>query len=248
MASRVTGRVIAAAGSGFAVGAAGMFAFDRQQQSTESPEMATSSEEATASTSRALPALSVKSSSPVASDFLAPFVEHYGLPDLDQVILPSQEYTSCWDSRTRNVRWVVERINKATLTGCGDRSRASFKADSRLQPLFRTELSDYRGSGLDRGHLAPAGDHKTTEEYLKETFLLTNMAPQDPSFNRGYWADFEEFVRLLVVPKESSSGGSSAASGTSSVGPPFKDVYVITGPLFLPSLESKHAGGGDSEG
>lgn len=40
-----------------------------------------------------------------------------------QVILPSQEYTSCWDSRTRNVRWVVERINKATLTGCGDRSR-----------------------------------------------------------------------------------------------------------------------------
>lgn len=78
--------------------------------------------------------------------------------------------------------------------------------------------------------------------------VRSHLELQDPSFNRGYWADFEEFVRLLVVPKESSSGGSSAASGTSSVGPPFKDVYVITGPLFLPSLESKHAGGGDSEG
>lgn len=53
-----------------------------------------------------------------------------------------------------------------------------FRPDSRLEPPFRSNLSDYSGSGYDRGHLAPAGDHKTTQANLTETFLLTNMAPQ----------------------------------------------------------------------
>lgn len=63
---------------------------------------------------------------------------------------------------------------------------------------------------------------------------------QDPSFNRGYWSDFEEWIRLLVVPKEGNNSSTAASSNGSSnnpVGLPFKDVYVITGPLFLPSRE-----------
>ncbi|CAN0417923.1 unnamed protein product [Pylaiella littoralis] len=183
--------------------------------------------------------------SAIASDFVMPFVKRYGYPDLDQVILPSEEYTSCWDSRTRNARWVVERINLNTVSGPGDRKKSPFRPDSRLQPLFRSSLSDFYESGYDRGHLAPAGDHKTTQAKLTETFLLSNMAPQTPSFNRGYWSDFEEFVRALVVPSERSIKAAKATTRAavaypnmpSRLKPPFKDIYVITGPLFLPSKE-----------
>ncbi|CAN0214010.1 unnamed protein product [Scytosiphon promiscuus] len=173
---------------------------------------------------------------------MMPFVKRYGFPDLDQVILPSEEYTSCWDSRTRNARWVVERINLNTVSGPGDRKKSPFRPDSRLQPIFRSSLSDFYESGYDRGHLAPAGDHKTTQANLTQTFLLSNMAPQEPSFNRGYWSDFEEFVRTLVVPSERSIKAAArpghTPSPSSHLSPPFKDVYVITGPLFLPSKEA----------
>lgn len=56
--------------------------------------------------------------------------------------------------------------------------QANFRADSRLSPTLRNNLSDFVGSGFDRGHLAPAGDHKTTQENLTETFLLSNTSPQ----------------------------------------------------------------------
>lgn len=61
---------------------------------------------------------------------------------------------------------------------------------------------------------------------------------QIPGFNRGYWSDFELFVRELVVPREGTGYIQSLVSGRSSnLFPPFKDVYVITGPLYLPSKE-----------
>ncbi|CAM9354612.1 unnamed protein product, partial [Hapterophycus canaliculatus] len=138
-----------------------------------------------------------------------------------------------------NARWVVERINLNTVTGPGDRKKSPFRPDPRLQPIFRSSLSDFYESGYDRGHLAPAGDHKTTQANLTQTFLLSNMAPQEPSFNRGYWSDFEEFIRNLVVPSERSIKAAAKAghSPSSPMSLPFKDVYVITGPLFLPSKE-----------
>lgn len=65
-------------------------------------------------------------------------------------------------------------------------------------------------------------------------WLPTTHLPQVPSFNRGYWGDFEEFIRTLVVPSERSIKA-AAADGHPQIA--FKDVYVITGPLFLPSKE-----------
>lgn len=58
---------------------------------------------------------------------------------------------------------------------------------------------------------------------------------QAPSFNRGYWGDFEEFIRTLVIPSEKSIKMAAAEGHPQTA---FKDVYVITGPLFLPSKES----------
>ncbi|CAM9231230.1 unnamed protein product [Ectocarpus sp. 4 AP-2014] len=246
--SKTVAMLLASAGSGIAAGATGMYLYlwDRGKEGPAQHDV--KKDDMLVSTPRSLPlpqpAQEDHGEAP-ASAFIMPFVKRYGYPDLDQVILPSEEYTSCWDSRTRNARWVVERINLNTVSGPGDRKKSPFRPDSRLQPLFRSSLSDFYGSGYDRGHLAPAGDHKTTQANLTQTFLLSNMAPQVPSFNRGYWGDFEEFVRTLVVPSKRSIEAAAAAgfSTSSSLSPPFKDVYVITGPLFLPSKETASTAG-----
>ena len=73
-------------------------------------------------------------------------------------------------------------------------------------------LADYRGSGFDRGHLAPAGDMKWSRNAMSESFLLSNMSPQDPSFNRGIWKKLEDQVRNWAVEKDS--------------------LYVVTGPVL----------------
>lgn len=54
---------------------------------------------------------------------------------------------------------------------------------------------DYRDSGYDRGHMAPAGDMKWDEQAMNETFYLTNVCPQDAALNAGVWNDIEMKVR-----------------------------------------------------
>lgn len=109
-----------------------------------------------------------------------------------------------------------------------DRTHSSFKPDNDIPKLFQSNLQDYKDSHFDRynlttptlicrGHLAPCGDVKTTQTAMNETFLLTNISPQvGTGFNRGYWLQIESFVRRLVHE--------------------FDQVYVISGPLFLPRL------------
>jgi endonuclease G len=98
-----------------------------------------------------------------------------------------------------------------------DRTKSKFKEDPDIPVIFRSHLKDYQGSGYDRGHLVPAADILGSQEAMNQTFYLSNMSPQDPSFNRGYWALFEKFVRSLRNH--------------------FDDVYIVTGPLFLPTKE-----------
>jgi len=54
---------------------------------------------------------------------------------------------------------------------------------------------DYRDSGYDRGHMAPAGDMRWDEQAMNETFYLTNICPQDNDLNGGVWNDIELKVR-----------------------------------------------------
>ncbi len=75
---------------------------------------------------------------------------------------------------------------------------ANLRKTLRFLEIFRATFKDYKKSGFDRGHLAPAADHKDSQEAMKETFLLSNMSPQYPRFNQGYWSHFEKYVRNLT--------------------------------------------------
>ena len=73
-------------------------------------------------------------------------------------------------------------------------------------------LSDYKGSGYDRGHLAPAGDLKWSDSSMKDSFYMSNMSPQTPGFNRDIWKRLEEWTRDQAVNN--------------------KGIIVITGPVL----------------
>lgn len=82
----------------------------------------------------------------------------------------------------------------------------NFHSDSRIKNS--PTPADYDKTGFDRGHLVPAADSATAAE-MSDTFLMTNMTPQQPSVNRLSWKMLEMSVRTM------------------------KDVsYVLTGALY----------------
>lgn len=116
--------------------------------------------------------------------------------------------------------WVCEGITPRQLGGTLTRADA-FQPDPLLPEGERAELSDYRKSGYDRGHMAPAGNQTTSQRLKKETFYLSNMAPQEPQLNQQIWAALEAKARDWLATRR---GG-----------------YVITGGLFYDPEEDDPA-------
>ncbi len=100
-------------------------------------------------------------------------------------------YTVDFDSTIHQARCVSYLLTKEMLIKNVER-RNYFKEDSDLNTATK---DDYYKSGLDRGHLVPAADMLFSEITMKESFLMSNITPQYPSFNRGIWKRLENKVR-----------------------------------------------------
>lgn len=115
--------------------------------------------------------------------------------------------------QSRTPIFAVERLTAAQLQDAADEVRTNrFFADARLPSAERATLDDYKGSGFDRGHMAPAADMPNPTA-MAQSFSLANMVPQAPDNNRGVWADLEKATRQYVMRAR---------------GP----VYVFTGPVY----------------
>ncbi|CEP07034.1 hypothetical protein [Parasitella parasitica] len=145
----------------------------------------------------------------------------FGNPGPINDLFERTAYTASYNRKDRIPHWVGEHLTAASLRrGEGvSRDKSRFTDDSALPDLFKVYTKDYTNSGYDRGHMAPAGDAVFSQTAMDETFLMTNIAPQvGPGFNRQYWAYLEQFCRDLTRN--------------------YTDVYVYSGPLFLPQLSS----------
>lgn len=76
----------------------------------------------------------------------------------------------------------------------GDLPRAkNFQADNDV--LGSAQPADYKNSGYDRGHMAPAADMKWDSGAMEACFRLTNICPQHNKLNSGAWKSLEERCR-----------------------------------------------------
>ncbi len=107
-------------------------------------------------------------------------------------------YALAYDARLKIPIWVQYYVTREDLTGTSERSD-DFRPDTSIPRGSRSELSDYRSSGYDRGHMAPAADMKRSDEVMSESFFLSNMSPQvGQGYNRGIWRVLETAVRDWV--------------------------------------------------
>lgn len=120
-------------------------------------------------------------------------------------------YTASYNKTTKLPNWVAWHLTADRITGPAKRSGVDFQADMDV-PAPRAEDSDYYGSGYDRGHMCPAADNKYSEKAMEESFLFTNMCPQNGNLNRGDWNEMEQACRRWA--KE------------------YGGVYVVCGPIL----------------
>ena len=102
-------------------------------------------------------------------------------------------YTLCYNNSTRNAHWVGYELTDEEAQGVVERGE-KFCCDPLVRGKQATD-DDYRGSGWDRGHLAPAADMKWSKEAMDESFYLSNVSPQNKNLNRGVWKKLEELCR-----------------------------------------------------
>ncbi len=95
--------------------------------------------------------------------------------------------------------YVVEKLNRVSLESTHPKRSNQFYEEARLSFRERSQLSDYRGSGYDRGHNAPAAD-MMNEQAMSQSFSLANMMPQAKLNNQGIWAkNVERATRRYAI-------------------------------------------------
>ena len=123
---------------------------------------------------------------------------------------------------SRTPLWSAEHLNRKRLQQAKQIDREdSFHEESRLPQSMRAKLSDYSGSGYDRGHLAPNGDMGNRSQQY-DSFSLANIAPQSPRNNRYIWRNIESATRYLTQQ--------------------YGEVYTITGVAFTDKKAKQLAG------
>jgi len=102
-------------------------------------------------------------------------------------------YTVSYNLEWHIPNWVSYELTRDETEGKLDRSD-NFEVDPKVKGVCPSN-EDYKRSGYDRGHMAPAADMKWNSTVMKECFYYSNMCPQKHSLNAGRWKTLEEKVR-----------------------------------------------------
>ncbi len=159
-----------------------------------------------------------------ADDFTQCSQSFYGgiYPEFTNTKLSNQTQALCMDGFavmysgiSRTPLWSAEYLDRTRLQQAKQIDREdSFHEESKLPESARASLSDYSGSGYDRGHLAPNADMATRSQQY-DSFSLANIAPQSPRNNRYIWRNIESATRYLTQQ--------------------YGEVYTVTGVAFTNS-------------
>lgn len=126
-------------------------------------------------------------------------------------ILKRTGYVASYNKTTLPPNWVAWHLTAERTEGSAKRSGVDFAEDTEV-PEPRATDWDYYNSGYDRGHMCPAADNKWSKKAMEESFLFTNMCPQNGNLNRGDWNEMEMACRKWAKK--------------------YGDLYIVCGPIL----------------
>ena len=138
----------------------------------------------------------IKNTKPHETEFLKEFFPEDKINRKEQILF-RKSYVISYNRETKCPNWVLWELTREDME----------------VPSPRAELVDYRGSGYDRGHMCPAGDNKWDEDAMYESFLMTNMCPQNQQLNSGLWNQIEMQCRYWAKK--------------------YGKLYIVCGPIYL---------------
>ncbi len=136
------------------------------------------------------------------------------LPAASLPVIRHTHFMLAYSEENKQALWVAYELTRQEIVQQTAERSDNFREDT-LIATGTASPDDYRRSGYDRGHLAPAGDMGFDAQAMSESFYMSNISPQVPAFNRGIWKDLEEDVRQWALQDGS--------------------LYVVTGPVFAGS-------------
>ncbi|MDO6760891.1 DNA/RNA non-specific endonuclease [Tamlana sp. 2_MG-2023] len=112
-------------------------------------------------------------------------------------VIHHKGYSLSYSEAHEQPEWVAYELKKSDLSNHNFK-RPYFEID----PAVKTGAAhwrNYKNSGYDRGHLCPAGDRRSSKAAYDETFLTSNISPQEHQFNAGIWNTLEQKVRYWAA-------------------------------------------------
>lgn len=131
-------------------------------------------------------------------------------------------YTASYNAKTRQPNWVMWQLTKDHVIQLKEGVWNEYREDEDLPLEIRATLEDYASSGYDRGHMCPGGDCNWDDIGRDETYVLSNMCPQNPNLNRGDWKEIEIACRKWAKQ--------------------YGNIYIVCGPIFLKSQQHERIG------
>ena len=150
-------------------------------------------------------------------------------------ILTRLAYTTSYNNQTKCPNWVAWHLTDEHTDGPYPRKGVPYYNDNGMAlgigavtpetqrgDYFQDQesaeprqlLTDWPGNEyhMTHGHLCPAADNKWSKEAMNQSFLLTNMCPQDGSLNSGAWQKLEDKCRIWARQ--------------------YHDIYIVAGPIY----------------
>jgi len=149
--------------------------------------------------------------------------DDFGLPivkdSTDIEIIKKKAFTIGYNKKTRTPSYVIWLLKGENTNGDIKREDYQFSEDPDIEPLYRVTTADYIGKGYDRGHICPAGDLRWNSTAMEESFLMSNICPQNAYLNQNSWNELE--IKTREWAKK------------------YGEVYVVAGPIYTDSPHKK---------
>lgn len=160
-------------------------------------------------------------------------------PALDSELIHYTGMTVSFNPTLHIPNWVAYELTADEARGDEPRTNR-FAADPDVSGC--ADPDDYRNTGFDRGHMAPAADMKWSSEAMRESFYMTNIAPQEHRLNSGAWSKLESKCReralrdsaVIIITGPVSTDPVEMHIGTTGVAVPARFFKVILSPYTVP--------------